>query len=37
MPPDVKRRWDDNDWWTQELLLAYNAGRDKEEIEMKTG
>jgi len=33
-PPLVKENWDDMDWWTQQSLLQYDAGRtieDKDE------
>lgn len=33
LPPDVQSRWEDNDDWTQELLLAYEQGREIEEQE----
>lgn len=32
LPPNIKIEWDDNDWWTKELILAYAAGRDLEEL-----
>jgi hypothetical protein len=34
IPPGVRLRWEDNDWWTQELLLAFSAGRDTEEANL---
>lgn len=26
--------WEENDWWHQELILAYDAGRQIEESEL---
>lgn len=30
-PPDVKPNWDDNDVWTQALLITYHQIRELEE------
>jgi hypothetical protein len=34
IPPGVKKEWDDNDWWTQQLILAYCYGRDVEDMKL---
>lgn len=31
-PPGICEHWDDIDWWTQQCLLQYDAGRTIEEI-----
>jgi hypothetical protein len=31
----VKEKWEDNDVWTQALILAYNQVRDYDETEEK--
>jgi hypothetical protein len=33
LPPNVKRRWDDNDAWTQAQILAYDQVQDHDENE----
>lgn len=30
-PPDVKDKWEDNDVWTQALLISYSQIRDLED------
>jgi hypothetical protein len=32
-PPGVKDCWDDIDFWTQAMLIAFEQGRQKEEDE----
>jgi len=32
-PPGVEDCWDDIDFWTQAMLIAYEQGRQKEESE----
>jgi hypothetical protein len=34
-PPDVKEAWDDNDIWTQALLISYSQIRDIEEGKLR--
>lgn len=31
MPPDTEPTWEANDWWQQEVLLAYDTVRQIEE------
>jgi hypothetical protein len=31
-PPEVKEKWEDNDWWTQLCLIEYDVGRTQEEV-----
>lgn len=30
-PPGVEENWDDIDFWTQSMLIAFEQGRQKEE------
>lgn len=34
LPPGVKPKWEDNDSWTQALLLAYNQVAEHDFLEM---
>ena len=35
LPPRVGKVYDDNNWWTQALVLQYGIIRDQEESEEK--
>ena len=34
LPPGVKKRWEDNDAWTQAQILAYDQVTQHDEAEM---
>ena len=29
--PGIKSKWDNNNWWQQQLILQYEYGREYEE------
>jgi hypothetical protein len=33
MPPGTAPTWDDNDWWAQASLIAYEQVREHEDME----
>lgn len=34
LPPGVESKWDNNDWWSQSCIIAYDQVRQHEEIEL---